>query len=63
MSAAIATVEFIWNDTDTDKKRGVCVIKNEEARGWKIDRYIPIFTQDRNYIKKWLEPKEEKQEE
>jgi hypothetical protein len=25
-----------------------------ERRDWEIDEEIPIFTQDRNYIDKWV---------
>jgi tRNA(His) 5'-end guanylyltransferase len=34
-----------WNDLDTDRKRGLCVLKD-----CRVDREIPIFKQDRNYI-------------
>jgi len=40
--------------------RGVCVtklinIKDDETENiWKLDMYIPIFTQDMNYIEKYL---------
>jgi len=37
-----------WNDVATAKKRGFCV--TSEA----IDKEIPIFTQDRNYIEQHL---------
>jgi len=50
-----------WNDTDTWKKRGTAVVK----KGWLIDdataRHqwtpdfdIPIFTQDREYIERFV---------
>ena len=41
-----------WNDTETHKKRGSCVYKSDE--GWIIDKEIPIFTQDRHFIKQHL---------
>lgn len=51
-----------WNDFDTVYKRGSCIVKEkhmlttpEEAylrTYWFIDKDIPIFTQDRNYIDK-----------
>lgn len=41
-----------FNDMPVPFKRGVCCIRNES--GWKIDKNIPIFTQDRNYIEKYL---------
>lgn len=49
-----------WNDLETYKKRGTCVYKELEFRDdnttrtkWKIDKDIPIFTQDREFISKW----------
>lgn len=41
-----------WNDQLTEFKRGICCIKTEE--GWKIDKEIPIFTEDRNYIERLI---------
>ena len=41
-----------WNDQLTEFKRGVCCIKTEE--GWKIDKEIPVFTEDRNYIERFI---------
>jgi len=59
-----------WNDFDTWKKRGVCLYKvpvTKTVKNFitgveepvirteiKIDWEIPIFTQDRNYVGKWL---------
>ena len=37
-----------FNDMPTAFKRGVCCIKTEQ--GWIIDKEIPIFSQDRDYI-------------
>lgn len=37
-----------WNNIDTWKKRGSCVVKTEN--GWKKDDNIPIFTEDRSYV-------------
>ena len=37
-----------WNDFSTVYKRGSCCVKEEN--GWVIDKEIPIFTQDRDYI-------------
>ena len=39
-----------WNDLETSKKRGTCIVRSEQ--GWSIDTDIPIFTQDRDYIEK-----------
>jgi tRNA(His) 5'-end guanylyltransferase len=42
-----------WNDLPTAVKRGSCSVKPigvEDARGFKIDTEIPIFTQDREYV-------------
>lgn len=59
-----------WNDYPTDYKRGACCYKIKktevifqpklnqnvevERNKWVIDKEIPIFTQDRTYIEKWL---------
>jgi tRNA(His) guanylyltransferase len=37
-----------WNDYPASFKRGRVVRKTES--GWIIDRYIPVFTQDRDFI-------------
>lgn len=41
-----------WNDQPTEFKRGTCCIKTEE--GWKIDKEIPVFTEDRSYIERFI---------
>lgn len=41
-----------WNDQPTEFKRGICCIKGEE--GWEIDEEVPIFTEDRNYIERFI---------
>ncbi len=41
-----------WNDCQIIDKRGACV--RREDGEWSIDREIPIFTQDRDYIEKLL---------
>ncbi len=58
-----------WNDLPTQFKRGRCVVKmpyeaiiekGPDAGGpvirhrWEIDKEIPIFTQDRNYIERFV---------
>lgn len=52
-----------WNDLPTPNKRGICIIKeqyelnNEEKTlrtRWTVDTNIPVFTQDRNYIEKYV---------
>ena len=45
-----------WNDYAVWEKRGSCAIRDTEPRAWRIDESIPIFTQDRAYIERWLEP-------
>lgn len=37
-----------WNDTEPYWKRGRCVVKVET--GWAVDREIPVFTQQRDYL-------------
>lgn len=51
--------ELLWqehginfNNYEPYYKRGRCVIKG--ADGWFVDRNIPIFSQDKNYIEQWL---------
>ena len=57
-----------WNDFPTAQKRGSCCTKTgkhtvvdmktgeqKERLVWEIDKEIPIFTQDRNYIEKWIQ--------
>ena len=53
-----------WNDIPVWQKRGACILKKsyikvvdevEATRTmWDVDREIPIFTQDRNYIEKFI---------
>lgn len=52
-----------WNDFPVSQKRGVCIYKenynlNDEAHTirsrWVIDKDIPVFTQDREYIEKFV---------
>ena len=41
-----------WNDLETRKKRGSCVVKSDS--GFLIDEDIPVFTQDRDYIERFV---------
>ena len=56
-----------WNDFSTVKKRGSCCVKDFEKKVinfqtqeevvrkvWGIDKNIPIFSQDRNYIERFI---------
>ena len=56
-----------WNDFETVKKRGSCCTKTgkravvdkktgeqKERLTWEIDKEIPIFTQDKNYIERFV---------
>lgn len=49
-----------WNDFETPCKRGTCIIRESymkeevERHRWVEDRNIPIFTQDREYINKFI---------
>ena len=56
-----------WNDFETVKKRGSCCTKTgkhtvvdmktgeqKDRLIWEIDKDIPIFTQDRNYIERFV---------
>lgn len=54
-----------WNDLETWKRRGSCVVRNPLAKeypateAWITDKEIPIFTQDRDYIEKLVNPDED----
>lgn len=49
-----------WNDYPSDKKRGTCIIRTAiEVKGvtrhkWEPDKNTPIFTQDREYIDRFV---------
>lgn len=51
-----------FNDMPTEFKRGVCCVKEEcmadnisVRTRWVLDKEIPIFTQDRNYVERRLQ--------
>lgn len=51
--------EMLWQDHKINfdsfepyYKRGRCVVKGDN--GWFVDRNIPIFSQDKNYVEQWL---------
>lgn len=57
-----------FNDMPIEFKRGVCCYRKEipcterlcgYKKEWIIDKECPIFTQDRNYIERHLQPREE----
>jgi tRNA(His) 5'-end guanylyltransferase len=45
-----------WNDLPTFEKRGACYYRGTtvEDRGWNLDLNIPIFTQNRDYIERFV---------
>lgn len=50
-----------WNDLPTYKKRGACIVKEQyktnndvQRNRWVVDKDIPIFTQDRDYIERYV---------
>jgi len=47
-----------WNNYHINLKRGRCITKID--RLWNLDNDIPIFTQQRDYIEKFLDPEPEK---
>ena len=49
----IKTLEQVWTESPTHFKRGWCV-KATDGIVW--DREIPIFTQDREYLEKFVHP-------
>ncbi len=51
-----------WNDLPTHLRRGRCVSKVGHGNfpdHWRVDNYIPIFTQDRMYIEQHLAVEDE----
>ena len=46
-----------WNDCTVWQKRGVCIIRDELGM-WKPDYNIPIFSQDRSYVERFVYLKE-----
>ncbi len=58
-----ATFNVNWNDLETWKRRGSCVLRNPKAYDSSTrvvaDQEIPIFTQDRDYIEKLVNPDED----
>lgn len=49
-----------WNGLEVWKKRGVCITKQYYKKGealrskWDVDLETPIFSQDRNYIERYV---------
>lgn len=49
-----------FNDFPVYQKRGACIVKEKYTKGdaertrWIVDKDIPIFTQDRDYIEKFV---------
>lgn len=39
-----------WNDLPVPQKRGVCLVKDSDGV-WFVDDQIPVFTQDRDYLR------------
>lgn len=46
-----------WNDLPVEQRRGRCVYKDNAAEraAWIVDHEPPIFTQDRDYVERYLE--------
>ena len=47
-----------FNDMPTEFKRGVCCRKGEDGK-WELDKEIPIFTQDREYVENTFRKKDD----
>lgn len=53
-----------WNDFPVPKKRGTCIIKEQYQKAdtvrnhWIIDKNIPIFSQNTDYVNRLLLPEE-----
>ena len=48
-----------WNDLPLQLQRGSCIIKDELSQKWVVDKKIPLFTNNHNYIDKLLIMEEE----
>ena len=44
-----------WNSFKVAEKRGLAAIKDNEGK-WFIDMLTPIFTEDRDYINRLVDP-------
>lgn len=40
-----------WNNEPTEFKRGRCVVRDEILGDWFVDNEIPVFTQERTYLR------------
>lgn len=49
---------IIFDEMPAAFKRGVCCVKADDG-GWVIDTEIPVFTLNREYVTKWINPDEE----
>lgn len=47
-----AEKDINWNDYPTTNRRGSCCVRVDGQ--WIIDNEIPIFSQDRNYVEKYV---------
>lgn len=55
-----AEKQINWNDISTTNKRGTCAVRNlKNGPAFIIDREIPIFSQDRTYIEKLVNIRED----
>ena len=67
MLAAEPVFKFVnWENQPTKFKYGSCCVKDDvqEVNGairtkWRVDYEIPVFTEDREYVNKWLYAKED----
>ena len=50
-----------FNDMPTEFKRGVCCRRGADGK-WELDKEIPIFTQDREYVESTFRKKENEDE-
>lgn len=47
-----------WDKVQQRFQRGTCCFR-DRGKGWLIDFWIPLFTENRNYVNKWLTFEEE----
>lgn len=59
-----------WHDLPTWQRRGRCILKTQHLaedgltmrHKWSVDLEIPVFTEDREYLRRHLDPKPEQED-
>jgi len=50
----LETKGISWEDVPAPQKRGACALRDEEGQ-WHVDHNIPVFTEDWNYIDRFVD--------